>query len=176
MQFLVTIDDDKDPSNGIKITPAIQAAAVSLSANFTLSGFDTDSNISLVIGTLTEASTTGIQVLISDLTAQSHLSGSLFTTMAGNYSGTYSGTDSGTWTIAVAIDGTVTGSSNSNSNAIGSSAVSGAVQSSGTTLVSGSGTSSGGSTWTGNINITNGAFSGTWSNLPDSGTFTGNKI
>lgn len=173
VQFLVTIDDDKDPSNGIQITPAIQTAAASLSADFTLSGFDTDGNISSVIGTLTTASTTGTQVLISDSAAQSHLSDSLFATMAGNYSGSYSGTDSGTWTVAVSTNGTVTGTGNS--AAIGPFGVSGSVNSSGTTSVSTSGFANN-SSWAGVIDITNGTLAGSWSGGGDSGTFSGAKI
>ena len=172
VQFLVTIDDDKDPSNGIKITPAIQTAAASLSLDFTTSGFDTDSNVSSVIGTLTTASTTGTQVLIAESTAQAHLSDSLFATMAGNYSGTYSGTDSGSWTVTVSTNGTVTGTGNS--NAIGQFSISGSVSTSGTASVSTSGFA-GGSSWAGTIDITNGNLAGSWAGGSDSGTFSGTK-
>ena len=173
VQFLVTIDDDKDASNGIQITSAIQAAAAGLSVDFTSATFDTDSNVSSVIGTLTTASTTGAQVLISNSAAQAHLSNSLFAIMAGNYSGNYSGTDSGTWSVSVATDGTVTGTGNS--NIIGPFSISGSVNSSGTTSVSTSGFASG-SSWAGIINITNGSLAGSWAGGADSGTFSGNKI
>lgn len=173
VQFLVTIDDDKDASNGIQITSAIQTAAASLSIDFTASGFDTDNNVSSVIGTLTTASTSGAQVLINDATAQTHLSDSLFSIMAGSYSGSYSGSDSGTWSVTVSTNGTVSGTGNS--SIIGQFSISGSVDSTGTTSVSTSG-SAASSSWTGNINVTNGSLSGSWAGGFDSGTFTGNKI
>ena len=172
VQFLLTIDDDGIASNGIQITPAMQTAAASFSLDFTSTTFDSDASSALSAIT-TAASIAATSTLVTETTAQSHLSDSLFATMAGNYSGSFSGADSGTWTVTVATDGAVTGSGISNT--IGQFDVSGTVQSSGSTSVSGSGTAAG-STWTGNINITNGVFSGTWSDLPDSGTFTGNKI
>lgn len=174
VQFLLTIDDDGVASNGIKITPAIQTAATNLSVDFTLGTFDNDANVTSVVFALTTASSiAATSTLVTSGTAQIHLSDSLFAIMAGNYSGTYSGTDSGSWSVSVSTNGTVTGTGNS--NASGQFSISGTVNSSGTTSVSTSGTA-GSSSWAGNINVTNGTLTGSWSGGGDSGTFSGNKI
>ena len=172
VQFLLTIDDDQDATNGIKITPAIRAAAAGLSIDFTLAGFDTDSNVSSVVGILTSASSIGNRVLVSNSVAQTHLSNSLFSLMAYTYNGTYTGTDSGNWSVNVTTNGTVSGSGNSNT--IGPFSILGSVTSSGTTTAIATG-SAATSTWAGTINITNGNFAGSWSGVGESGTFTGSK-
>jgi len=172
VQLLLTIDDDQDASNGIQITPAIRAAAENLSIDFTLTGFDTDSNVSNVIGTLTDASSIGNLVLVTDAFAQVHLLDSLFSILAASYSGTFSGDDTGSWTITVATDGTVTGTGNSNSD--GAFSITGNVSSNGTVSAAASG-SAGSSTWSSIIDITNGTIDGTWSGGGYSGIFSGNK-
>jgi len=182
VQFLLSIDDDDNASNGIQITPAITAAAASLSIDFTSSTFDLDVSVTNAIVALTGASSTGLRGLVTESFAQSHLSDSLFSLIAGTYSGTFSGTDNGTWSVTVT---TVSGSSTavvsgSSTSSFGTFPVSGTINTSGTISASGSGTGSGGTaTWTGTVNITNGTFSGTWNDLttavnPD-GNFTGTK-
>ena len=179
VQFLLTIDDDNDPANGIQITPAVRTAAAGLNLDFTLANFDIDSTVSSVIGTLTSASTFGSRVLVSNAAAQAHLSGSLFSLLSGNYTGTYGGTDSGNWTIAITTAGVVSGSGTSNSS--GPFTVTGSVNTSGTTNATASGGGGGaaaGASWAGTIDITTGTFSGSWSDIggTGSGTFSGNKI
>ena len=171
VQFLLTIDADQDETNGIQITNAIRAAAANLSLDFTLAGFDTDSNVSNVIGILTTAGL-GNRALVSNAFAQSHLSDSLFAIMAGIYTGSFSGTDTGNWSVTVATDGTVIGTGNSNSN--GAFSISGNVDSSGTASVTATG-NAGTANWSGMIDITNGNFTGSWSGGADSGNFSGSK-
>lgn len=175
VQFLMTIDDDHNPANGIQITQAIRDAAAGLSVDFTLANFDTDSNVSSVVNTLTTASTIGSQVLVSNSAAQTHLSDSLFSLLTGTYSGTYSGTDSGSWTITIATNGTISGSGSSDSG--GSFTIGGSIVTSGTLSATSSGGVSTGTSWSGLIDITNGNISGSWvlASISQSGTYTGHK-
>jgi len=175
VQFLLTIDDDHDPSNGIQITPAIRTAAAGLSVDFTLgaTAFDTDNNVSNVVGILTTASSLGNQVLVSNSAAQTHLSGSLFSILSGNYSGTYSGTDSGNWTVNIAVDGTVSGSGTANFDQ-SSFSITGSVTTSGTTNATAVG-NAGSSSWAGAVDITSGSLTGNWAGVGDNGTFSGSK-
>ncbi len=175
VQFLLTIDDDNDPANGIQITAAVRAAAAGLSLNFTLTNFDTDGAVSSVINTLTTASVFGSRVLVSNAVAQAHLSSSLFSLLSGSYTGTYGGTDSGNWTIAITTAGLVSGNGTSNSG--GPFTITGNVNTSGTTSATASGGAASAS-WGGIIDITTGIFSGSWSDIAGSGlgTFSGNKI
>ena len=175
VQFLMTIDDDHNPANGIQITQAIRDAAAGLSVDFTLANFDTDSNVSSVVNTLTTASTIGSQVLVSNSAAQTHLSDSLFSLISGTYSGTYSGTDSGSWTITIATNGAISGTGSSNSGA--PLIFTGSIQTSGTVSATTSGGVSSGSTWSGTIDITSGDVTGTWvlASIGQSGTYTGHK-
>ena len=175
VQFLMTIDDDHDVSNGIQITQAIRNAAAGLTLDFTLANFDTDSNVSSVINTLTTASSSGSRVLVSNTVAQTHLQDSLFSLLTGTYSGTFSGSDSGNWTITISTNGTISGTGNS--DMVGAITFSGSIVTSGTLSASSAGSVSSGATWTGSVDITTGKVSGTWvtqtGNL--SGTYSGSK-
>lgn len=171
VQFLITIDDDNDLSNGIQVTQVIHDAAAGKSADFTATDFDTDSNVSSVVDALTTVSTIGSRVLVDTATAQNHLSDSLFSLIAGTYSGTFSGTDSGTWQVTINTAGVVSGTGNSIS--IGDFNIAGSITSSGTLGATTSGTAAS-STWAGSIDISSGAVSGTWSDLgSQSGTISG---
>ena len=173
VQFMLTIDDDHDPSNGIQVTAAIHDAAVGLSLDFTAADFDTSS--SSVIDTLTTASTVGSIVLVSGADAGDHLRGSLFSLIAGSYSGTYSGTDSGNWTITTDVNGVVSGSGNSTVEVFPFN-ITGTITSSGSTTASAGG-AAGSSTWSGIVDITTGTLSGTWTDsVSENGTFSGNKL
>jgi len=172
VQFLLTIDDDNNLSNGIQVTQAIRDAAAGKSIDFTITGFDTDSNVSSVVGILTSASTIGNRVLVNAATAQNHLSDSLFSLLAGTYSGTFSGTESGTWQVTINTAGVVSGSGNSNTS--GAFSISGSITSNGSINATSSG-SAGTATWAGSFNISSGAFSGTWSGIGASGTASGSR-
>lgn len=167
VQFLLTIDDDGDPANGIQITPAISTAATGQSLDFTLNDFDTNPNVLNVIALLTS----GTSTLVSELVAQTHLNDTLLSIMAGIYNGTFSGDIFGTWTIVVNTDGTITGS--------GCDAleqlpffIAGTVSSDGASALGFAGDGS----YTGNFSLT-GEFSGTWTvnSGVDNGSFTGLK-
>ena len=181
VQFLLSIDDDNNPANGIKITPAMVTAAAGLSnIDFTLSGFDTDSGVISAISAIKSAATVGYIGVYDQTLAQAHLNGSLFSVLSGTYSGTYTGgKDTGTWIIVLDASGNVVPAQSSvTSTTFGVTyayGITGTVNTSGTTNVA-TGTA-GTATWAGAINITTGAFSGTWNDPsePDNGTFSGSK-
>jgi len=173
VQFLLSIDDDNDPDNGIKITPAMTEAAVGLSLpSLSSPSFDTDA-IS-VINTIKDAApTAGYIGVYDEVLAEEHLKNSLFSILAGTYSGNYIGDDTGDWTVTVAADGSVSGSGTTNFDGSVFS-IAGSVNTSGTVSASASG-SAGTASWAGIVTITSGAFSGSWSGSGENGTFNGNK-
>jgi hypothetical protein len=173
VRFMLTIDDDGDPSNGIQVTGSIQAAATGLSVDFSSSTFDLDTAAIDALVALTDASPRGVQTsYVPSGDAQVHLSDTLLSTMAGIYNGTYSGDDTGTWTLVVAEDGTITGSGCS-TTAGGDFTLSGTVASDGVSAI---GTGGDSAEFEGTFSLT-GNFSGTWSDTAntDTGTLSGDR-
>lgn len=78
-RFVLTLDDDGDPSNGIKITQAVRDAALGKSINFaqSVSDFENDANVQGIISDLTSLTTAGNRTLISTADAQIHLMNTL---------------------------------------------------------------------------------------------------
>ena len=76
-RFLQTLDDDGDPSNGIVITSAVAGLAADESVDFAQSATDFESNVQVLVNTLTSARTAGATNLISAAQAQSHLGSTL---------------------------------------------------------------------------------------------------
>ena len=187
VQFLLSIDDDNDPTNGIKISPAMVTAAAGLSnIDFTLAGFDTDSGVISAISTIKSAASIGYIGVYDQTLAQAHLNSSLFSVLSGTYTGTYAGSvnngfgiDNGTWVIVIDASGDVVPAQSSvTSTTFGVTypyGITGTVNTSGSTNVA-TGTA-GSATWAGTINITTGAISGTWNDPaePDNGSFSGSK-
>lgn len=165
VQFLLTIDDDGIPDNGIQITATQSAAASGQSIDFTSGSFDTDTNLLNVIGLLAPGATG----LVSELDAQAHLKDTIFTTIAGIYNGTHSGDYSGTWSVTVDTQGVITGSG-CDTEPQEAFSISGNVGTDGASVV---GLTDGGS-YTGNFSLT-GTFSGTWTAGGGTGTFSGAK-
>jgi hypothetical protein len=173
VRFLMTIDDDNDPSNGIQITTAVLNAATGQSLDFTLdiSAFGSDSNVLNVIALLTAATSSGASPLVSEQVAQNHLNNTIMSNFSGIYNGTFSGGYQGTWTIVVNTNGTITGSGCNTSNQ-SEFLIAGTASSSGESSLGFAGDGE----FTGNFNIM-GEFSGTWTadSGSTSGTFTGSK-
>lgn len=168
-RFLLTLDDDGNPDNGILISAATSVAAAAMSIDFekSVTDFEMASDLVTAISVLTSST-----MLISSADAQSHLRSTILTTYAGNYSGTYSGDDSGTWQVSVSSDGTLTGSGNDDLG--GNFTITGAFTSSGEATLTEGGTNSG-ATYSGTVNF-NGALSGTWQGVNSTtGTFSGSK-
>jgi len=117
-RFLLALDQDDDPRNGITVSPAVRSAAESWSAvDFSASDFAAQVN-----GIITEAgSIDGRTITLPDAEeAEEHLENTLFCAYGGAYSGTYSGTsgNSGEWMASVAPeDGAIRGFLNDSSGA-----------------------------------------------------------
>ncbi|HEB85813.1 MAG TPA: hypothetical protein ENI68_02200 [Gammaproteobacteria bacterium] len=176
VRFLLTIDDNADPSDGIEVTSAMQTAAAGASVDFASSTFDLDTAATDALAAITNASPNGggLRPFVSSGFAQTHFSDTLLSTMAGIYNGTFSGDDVGTWTMLVADDGTITGSGCS-TVATGDFTLSGTVTSDGAGAV-GTGGSGGNVDFVGTFSLT-GSLSGTWidNSNSDTGTFSGNR-
>ena len=89
-RFLITLDDDANPDNGITITQAIRNSAAGLSIDFAqpINIFELDTNVTDAIAKLTSQTSAGVRSLVAVDTAQSHLQTTLSTlipTMYGNY-------------------------------------------------------------------------------------------
>ncbi len=99
--FLMSLDDDGDASNGIKITSATVTAAASQTVDFTVStvAFQADSAIVALVTTLTGSNTTPQTSLTSVANAQSHLN----TTLSGITTDTGGGStyqiEGSTWSV-----------------------------------------------------------------------------
>lgn len=79
-RFLQTLDDNGDPEDGITISAAVSAAAISLSVDFTLSldNFANDSDLLTVLSELTTLTSAGPRNLVTAAAARAHLQDSLF--------------------------------------------------------------------------------------------------
>jgi hypothetical protein len=168
-QFLISIGTPTGTQPGslttLTITPAEIQAAANLTLDFTTA---TQAQLQTAVTTVNPG-----QTLASASTAQTELTGTVATNIAGSYSGGYAGGSTGTWTISIDSSGNVSGSYTDSKNGTGT--VSGNLVN-GTTY---SGTA-GNATWTGTVNTSKGPttgkgsylFAGTWTNGTDSGSFT----
>ena len=165
-QLLQSLDDDRDPSNGIEITQAMHDVADQAMDISQLSDADFVNQL-LYFETIMAQSSAGITDLVEEADAQAHLQGSLITLLAGTYVGTYTGDVSGTFTLTFDDDGMISGQAQ---DVDGVYALSGSANSDGSAAA---GTAGNDATFSGTIN--NGVFSGTWVNTAygESGTFTG---
>jgi len=78
-RFLLTLDNDANPDNGITITELVRTAALGKSLNFdqTIAGFENDGNVQAIVSELTALTNAGVRPLISSQQAQSHLNETL---------------------------------------------------------------------------------------------------
>jgi len=177
VRFLMTLDNDNDPSNGIEITKAVSDLTTGESVNFNLSttGFTSSGEIQVLLATLTEVTEAGIRSLTPILIAQAHLRSSIEELLAGSYKGTYAGNETGTWTGTVSALGVFSGTATSSDGvAVG---FSGRVSSngSGATNFKTSGGTNDGTSFSGTFEPT-GNVSGTWNYLDQqTGTWSGSK-
>ncbi|MEW8027087.1 MAG: hypothetical protein AB2792_10125 [Candidatus Thiodiazotropha sp.] len=175
VRFLLMLDRDGDPTNGITISPAVQAIAENWSAvDFTTGSLS--SELVSIISDATSADGTS-HTLPNATTARSHLESTLLCVRAGAYSGTFGGDDSGPFGVLVdASNGLLSG--------FAYSAFDGLLILSGSTAVSFdqnatfiSGDVSSGATFSGQFNSPD-TLSGNWnlSSTAESGTFSGSRI
>ncbi|MGD8914388.1 MAG: hypothetical protein PVJ68_16855, partial [Candidatus Thiodiazotropha sp.] len=175
VRFLLMLDTDGEPSNGITISSAVQSAA----ENWSDIDFTTDDISSELASIISDAASVDgtSHSLPSSATAQSHLESTLLCIRAGAYSGTFSGDDSGPFGVLVdASTGLVSG--------IAYSAYDGLLSLSGSTAVSFdqsasfiSGDVSSGATFSGRFTSSD-TLTGSWSlsSAGESGTFSGSRI
>jgi para-nitrobenzyl esterase len=177
IRFLMTLDNDDDPSNGIEITKGVSNLALGESVDFAQSTTDfTDSgDVQVLVATLTSARDAGARSLVSVSAARAHIENSIKDLLVGRYSGTFSGDNSGTWEGAINTSGLLVGTATS--SATGTVSFSGSVNfdGSGSTDFATSGGVSDGTVFSGTFNPT-GSGSGTWSGFgADTGTWSGTK-
>lgn len=108
VRFLIMLDSDGDPSNGITISPEIQAQAVHWAA-VDFSAQDLAAELAAVMSDVT--SITGKAAVLPDVgTAQNHLESTLRCAYAGAFKGSYTGDDQGKFGFLVdAATGNVSG-------------------------------------------------------------------
>lgn len=89
-RFLQTLDDDANLSNGIQITPSVASLATGQSINFqqSISGFENDGAVQVLVSTLTSATSAGARSLVSAQAAQAHLNASMLGLLEGRWVGT----------------------------------------------------------------------------------------
>lgn len=175
-RFLMMLDTDNDPSNGIAISPAVQAAASAWPApDFTLpeTNFNTAVNpIVTAVGTADARTAT----LPTAAAARTHVETTLRCARSGGFRGTYSGNDSGRFGVLVdAATGNVDGLGYSNTLAAGFVITGTSSVSLDQTGIFSSGVASTGATYSGRMTSPD-AVSGSWSNTSNSGTFSGARV
>ena len=89
-RFLQTIDDDGNPRNGIRITDVVADLARGESINFnqTISAFENDGAVQVLVSSLTSATPAGARSLVPASVAQAHLRSSLLGLLEGMWVGT----------------------------------------------------------------------------------------
>ena len=175
VRFLLTVDDDGDPGNGIQVTAQVRALAQNWSAvDFTTS--DLDTAMISILADVASVNSVPPTAVATSTAAQSHLTSSLLCAYSGAFRGTFSGDDSGQWGMLIsASDGSLMGGYHSTVFAddgllSGTQALTLDSSHSFVTGVAGSTAS-----FQGALTSVN-SVSGTWSDSPDSGTFSGSRI
>ena len=172
-RFILMLDVDGDPSNGIEISSAVQAVADTWPA-VDFSTADLATELASIISDASSADGTS-HSLPDSSTAQSHLEATLRCVRAGGYRGTFSGDDSGPFGVLVdAGTGLLSG--------YAYSPFDGLLTLTGTTPVSLdqnatfiTGQASSGATFSGQFDNSN-DISGNWNLSAESGTFSGSRI
>ena len=110
VRFLIMLDSDGDPSNGIHIEDEIASRAINWSVDFSSNTFDDD--IRPIVDEVDSIYTHTVE-LIGLAAAQAHLEGTIWRELSGDYSGTYEGESSnntgGIWYFSVLSDGNING-------------------------------------------------------------------
>lgn len=172
VRFLLTIDNDGNPNNGIQISEAMRDLARGESITFVQStaSFAADGNVQTLVSVITAATAASARTLVTDSVAQNHLRNTIWNYYAGSYTGTFSGDDSGSFDVTILASGMIVGTG---TNSVGTFLVTGQLSTDGSLTFAAGGTSTGAS-FSGQID-TDGALSGTWNNASESGTFSGNR-
>lgn len=174
VRFLMMLDTDEDPGNGIEISSAVQAAAEDWEqVDFTSSSFD--SSVSTIVSEVSVADGR-TATLPSATEAHNHFESTLRCITAGAFKGTYTGDDSGTFGFLVdANTGSVSGIAYSAVDDVFIDLSGGQTVSTDTQRSFTSGITSTGGAFEGEF-VTPSSVSGTWSSLGYSGSFNGARI
>jgi len=178
VRFLMMLDSNGDPSDGITISSLVQEAAVDWPpvAFDDATRFDTDLSTSLDAANEADPVHAGNRTLVNAVAAQSHLESTLLCSYAGAYEGTFSGDDRGSFGILVdATSGEVRGVANSDIDQVPFELTGDSPITFDQNVSFVSGHISSGATFSGQFDSVNG-LSGTWENAPDGGSFSGSRI
>lgn len=176
IRFLMTLDNDGNPSNGIEINETSANLALGKTIDFaqSTSDFAASGDVQVLVSTITSATSAGARSLTSVSDAHIHAENSIKDLLAGSYSGTYSGDGSGTWVGTLSTSGVFTGTATSSSETASFAGVV-STNGSGSTDFETSGGTSDGTTFSGIFNP-NGTVSGAWSWFgEETGTWRGSK-
>ena len=106
VRFLMLMDSDGDPANGITISEALRARA----ADWPAVGFTTSDLDAALVDIIPDTSVDGaIRTLPSAATAQTHVEGGVRCLYSGMFKGTYTGEDQGRWALLVSPWGILSG-------------------------------------------------------------------
>jgi len=174
VRFLMMLDNDGDPSNGINISSSVQTIA----ANWSQVNFSTTNLSTELTSIMSDAASadSGTHTLPNAAAGQAHLESTLLCSYAGAYKGNFSGTDNGNFGFLIdASNGNVTGVAYSIpfDQYIGLSGTTPISYDQNVAFVSGNTTT--GATFSGQFTSVNGV-TGSWQNTPDSGSFSGSRI
>lgn len=179
IRFLMTLDNDNNPANGIEITEESANLALGESVDFiqSTSDFSASGDVQVLISELTSATDAGARLLTSVSDALTHAENSIKNLLAGRYSGTFSGDNSGTWVGEINTSGVLSGTVTSS---LGTDYFYGIVSTngSGATAFETSGGVSDGTTFSGTF-YPNGTGAGSWNwsdeEDEEKGTWSGSK-
>ena len=174
VRFLMMLDMDGNPANGIVISPAVQAIA----ANWAAVDFSTADLPTALTSHMSDAASVDgtAHALPSAAAAQAHIESTVLCVRAGGYRGTFGGSSSGPFGVLVdAGTGLLSGYAYVTASG-------GLLSLTGTTAISFdqsstfiTGDASSGATFSGQFNGADN-ISGSWQLAPDSGTFAGSRI
>ncbi|MDE2454293.1 MAG: hypothetical protein KGL43_11935 [Burkholderiales bacterium] len=166
-RFLMSLDSDGNPANGITIAPAVATALASATLDFSLAPTAFAPLATSLVTSVIPGGT-----LVSAAAASTHLAATLLGLFSGSYNCPYAGTASGS--VSISITGGVISGTGSPAGGPVSFGVSGMLASSGSANIVQSGSTTNGAVFSGTFK-TDGTASGTWTAGSDSGTWTGTK-
>lgn len=108
VRFLMLMDSDGDPSNGITISEALRGRAANWPAvDFTVADLDTALSSTSIVG---DTSVDGsIRDLPAAADARAHLEASVRCLYSGFFTGNYTGDDKGRWIVVIGVTGLMAG-------------------------------------------------------------------
>jgi len=186
VRFLMMLDSDTNPNNGLSISANVQATAAGWTdINFNTVILDSDPNVAVIVNDVSVADSR-TAALPNETTARDHLTTNLQCAFGAGYRGTWRSVvtpETGNWALLVdPFNGTIYGGAWDNSAtpdaAGGFLLIDGQLDTSQVDIFIASGTAGGFADYQGTM-TPNGAVSGTWMDTVaplDNGTFSGNRV